>query len=51
MADVGVFYGHLVYFVAIYVVYFFALWYISCTKKNLATLVAQLKSLQIAAQC
>jgi hypothetical protein len=38
-----VFYGHLVYFVAIYVVYFMVIWYIFpvwvyCPKKNMATL-------------
>jgi hypothetical protein len=50
-ADVGKFYGHLVYFVAILVyfmafwcVYFMVIWYIfpvlvRCAKKNLATLL------------
>jgi hypothetical protein len=43
MEDVGIFYGHLVYFTVI-LVYFVAIWYIFpileyCTKKNLATLL------------
>jgi phosphotransferase system glucose/maltose/N-acetylglucosamine-specific IIC component len=48
MDDVGIFYGHLVDFAAIwyilwtFIVYFVVIWYIflvlvSCTKKNLAT--------------
>jgi hypothetical protein len=49
--DVGIFYGHLVYFASIrytlwpfgifdgHLVYFFSFWYVVCTKENLAILL------------
>jgi hypothetical protein len=45
LGDFGVFYGHLVYFAAIWYILwpfgiFFPFWYICCFKKNLATLPA-----------
>jgi hypothetical protein len=52
LENVGIFYGHLVYFTAI-LVYFVAIWYnswlfgiffpilVDCTKKNLATLLTR----------
>jgi hypothetical protein len=44
MEDVGMFYGRLVYFTAMWYTYCVAIWYtftvlVCCTKKNLATLL------------
>jgi hypothetical protein len=48
MKNVGIFYGHLEYFMYRHFVHFVLIWYIfpflvSCTKKNLATLILDIQ--------
>jgi hypothetical protein len=49
MEDVGIFYGHLVYFMAIWsILWLFGIFFhvlVCCPKKNLATLVPRLHSI------